>query len=508
MDKNWLQSNIPGFFASLFVLAWCLFILNHTTKFIFAPLIAVFTFSLYKYLTSENDMTLILRIISFRSNYLHDLIFILIYILSIILIILVSSVKNPYYIEWHQIPFLNWLRLFAATLLSTFFPGYVIFRFINGNYKYGKLEAIISSYFLSLFFIPIINFVLLYVNLTIQFGKQRLIIPNLFLLLLFTGNVLRKKVNTKCLNTNMHKIQIPIYKSGTLMCLFAFIIIGSYTVTLGNPYQAGDQWLWIGRSLQFMKGSFPVVNNRIIPFYPWWFDLYLTYFFIISGVPILNAYGSLSYLAVLPSITFYLLLGQYFKQKRKVQLVGTVFTTFLGFGWIYYIYKKLIMNPSNLIEVSDIVRLSGDKTYDLWRGILFLPIEGIRPVYVIGYPALFALIYMLARSRENYLVTWSDSFMIAVLVAVGYLGHVFEILIFLGIYFLIFLFGRDFSSQPKKFSYAILLGLLFVALIDYLSPGKLYTVSKSSEGLIISPYFYLSLFSVMLVSLLQFVRKK
>ena len=511
MGKRCVQSNILSFFASLFVLVWCLYILDHPTKFIFASLIAVLTFSLYRCLTSENDkiLILIIRISRFlRLNYVYDMFFILFYIFSMILIILIPSITNSYYIKWYEIPFLNWLRLFAAILLSTFFPGYVIFRFVNMKYKFGTLKAFIFSYFLSIFLIPFSNFILLSVHLISQFGKQMVLLLNLLLLLLFTGDVWRKKVNTKYVNTNMLKIRIPIYKSSTLFCLFAFIIIGSYAVTLGNPYQAGDQWLWIGRSLQFLKGSFPVVNNRIIPFYPWWFDLYLTSFFIISGVPVLNAYGSLSFLAVLPSITFYLLLGQFFKQKRKVQLVGTVLTTFLGFGWTYYLYQKLMMNPSNLVDIFDVIRLAGNKTNDLWRGILLLPIEGIRPVYVIGYPALFTLIYLLARRWENRLVTWSDSFLITALVAVGYLGHMFEVLIFIGFYILIVLFGHNFPSQSKKISFAIFLGLLIVAIIDYLSPGKFYTVLKSSEGVIFSPYFFLFLFSVMLVSLLQFLRQK
>lgn len=423
------------------------------------------------------------------------------------LIILVPSITNPYYIEWYKLPFLNWLRLFAAILLSTFLPGYVVFHFVNRKCKFGTLEAFIFSYFLSLFLITFANFILLSVDLISQFGKHMALLLNLLLLLLFNGDVWRKKVNKKYVNTNMDKIQISLYRSSTLFCLFAFIIIGSYAVTLGNPYQAGDQWLWIGRSLQFLKGSFPVVNNRSIPFYPWWFDLYLTSFFIISGIPILNAYGSLSFLAVLPSITFYLLLGQFFKQKRKVQLVGTVLTTFLGLGWTYYLYQKLMMNPSNLVDIFNIIRLAGNKTWEVWRGILLLPIEGIRPVYVIGYPVLFTLIYLLSRIRENHFVNWSDSFLITVLVAVVYLGHVVEAFVFIGFYFLMVLFDHNFHSQFKN-SFAIFFGLLIVGIIDYLSPGKFYTMSKSSKGLTPSISFFFSLFIVILTFLIQSIRQK
>lgn len=506
--NNKILTHMLCLFASFFVFIWCLYLLDFNAEVIFALMAALLTFSLCNYLTANDEKPLMIT--SFRlfgSKHIPEIFFVFSYALSLTLVFLVPSITQPYYIEWLKIPFLNWLRLFASILLSTFFPGYVLLYFIKRKSNFNKLEIVIFSFFLSLFLTSLYFFICISLNIINQFDEQVVLLPHLLLLPIFTINLSRKIYVCRNRDVYVNKLQVSIYKLIAIVSLLSIIVIGSYTITLGNPYQAGDQWEWIGRSLQFQKGSFPVINDRVIPFYPYWFDLFLSSFFTISGFPILNAYGSLSFLTVLPTITLYLLLGQLFKQK-KAPLVGTVLSTFLGFGWMYFIYQKLILNPNNLVDVFEIIRLTGNKTYDTWNGILFLPIEGIRPLFLFGFPILFTLVYLLVRGQKKGVFNWSDSFLFTILIAVGFLGHVVEVLFFIAIYLLSVLFGHKYHCQFKRINFSIILGLLIVAVIDFFAPGKYYTVLKSAEGLVRSPYFFIPIFSVLCMSLFQFMQQK
>lgn len=473
MKYTLLKNNAPAFFASIVVAVAILLLLDLQIKVIFAFIFGVITFLLYKYLISDDRAST--KIPSqLRFLYLENSfqpIFIFIYAFSIALVILVPSIDNVLYVEWSKVSLLNLLRHMSSILLTTFFPGYILLRFIDYKKAVTGLAVVVFSYILSLFFTPLISYVLILSGGSIlQHGKLALVSFNIILLIAWT--ILHRKEPYKQQNKQGERSDFGhLYSASIFICLLALLIIATYGIY--GPNIIGDQWGHHGMALIFQKFGFPTDAGIVAPAYPWWFHVYLASLFTLSGLPSINAYSSLNFLNIMPIVAFYVMLSQYFKKYRKIPIVATVFAFFTsGYGWIYVQFLKA-QSPTYHSALQEIIYSAWLKTTDILTPNSFIIAahpDATTPCQLIGLVSFFMLIYII--KLETKFMRYS---LLMTLVAVGYLGHTLDMILTIGILSLWILFSSS-ITENIKLGLSTITGLVAILIIDLLAPGKYYII--------------------------------
>jgi len=489
-----IRDVIEELFIACFILGLAFFmttwIMTLPIKIVFTVVLFFLTYFLFKYLTLDPDVAPI-RVqvpkffLSLRKAFSinNDLAFLLLYLLSIILVILVPPI-NSQFLEWCNIPILNWLRLFSAICLSTFFPGYVIFRIIERKRKISRVDQFLFSCLLSLFFVPLSSYIqILLVGGIGKFGTQVLIGFAVFFLLLFFISA-RKEFTKRGRQEYLLIIKKnDFFEFLALLCIVAFILLGTYAMALGSypPIRIADPWDHYGCSLHLLKEfptyvSFGLFEARAWPFYVWWYYMYVSSFFVLSGFPTINAYAVLTFLTALPVIAFYKMASSFLKERYpKLPITATTVLLFLGFGWIGTQYLK--MTYSQPINLFDILSIAGNKSMDIYWFVRFFPYF-LAPMQ-IGFSSFFVLLGLLASDKTSSTTRY---FLITIFVALGYLMHIAETPTLIFTFALLFFFyRRHLPARADRALLSVVLGMLVVLAIDLLAPGKFYTVLPNPE---------------------------
>lgn len=499
-----MRTNVFGVLASIFVGLAVLSILDLEVKFFFAPLLACLTFFMYQYLTEERNTVQNVPLDSPHNSLMKyfaskKYLFLIAFYTFLIAVIVLVPPLNVEYIEWYKIPGVNWLRLTAGILLTTFLPGFVILRFLARNSRFSTIELVVFSFLISIFSSATIGYALMLSGRGIsEIGVPVFLGFNIFLI--FTlGKTKNKQQNA------IHKVSRSNprgkYRLLLLFSVVAFVLATTLTMLSSNfPWRAGDQDRHFGAALTYLKVTSPdpLVGMKLtLPYpYPYWFHLYLSSFFALSGFPLVNAFISLNFLRVIPILAFYIMVSAFFEQKNsKIPVIATVLATlFQGFGWVNYWGYISVTRPFSDYGLYFFLRDYLSKTWG--DGVVFWPTV-LTNLFVIGIPSFLLLLYLMRRTRLN---DFSRYTLMTIIFALGYLGHMVETLFFVVIFFLsVFLFRNVFVADPKKTSLSIASALLIVTIIDLLAFQRYYTTGEQLIPFILCTFLTLLVIPLSLI---------
>ncbi|MEX0569185.1 MAG: hypothetical protein Q6363_008520, partial [Candidatus Njordarchaeota archaeon] len=414
---------------------------------------------------------------------------------SLLAVILIPVYTGSFF-EWSDIPWINWLRYIASLLLTAFLPGYFLLRIIDRKYTLTGCIVIVLSYLLSLFTIFITGFLILSSGNTISsLGPMATMVINLTLMGIYY-------FTSYCWKRNRdHSITFTLnwYEHGSFSSALTVVMVGVLiTMTSNFPLTPGDMQRHHGLALQFLNG-FPLHGGKLVPAYPYLFHIYLAVLFSLSGFPSALAEQSLFVLSFMPLLAFYSAVKVWFNEKedQKIPLLAVLLSVLLGFGGLYAVYLRLTRPAYNILRL---LRVTVSNTYDIYMRPIYLP-DIVAPVFLIGLPTFFTLLYFLKKDVPDV----TKATLIAILVALGYLGHIVEVFLFILVLFIYTIFSR---SDEKGMGIYVLFGLIITALIDLVAPAQIYTSSSSTIGSIPLLSYVASLVLATLIYIIELLKNK
>lgn len=259
-------------------------------------------------------------------------------VLSVLAVLFIPS-YNGSILNWELIPLMNWVKYIASILLTLFLPGYLIIKIFDSNDSLDFLATISFSFILSMFISFIAGFCLLltYNSITLL-ALFWLVAVNLGLMAIYyvTHSLNRRRVNS--IDFNLAEIFAVV--SVLLMVISGSIYVMSKTI----PLSGGDMWGHLAQALQYQKG-FPVYDGTLIPSYPYLFQVFLSTFFQLTGLPAAISYQALFALSFIGVLTFYVFIKKWLPE-RKMYSIAILMSPLLGFGSLYVLSLKA-QNPSD-----------------------------------------------------------------------------------------------------------------------------------------------------------------
>ena len=491
-----VSRNLIGFVSSVVVGISVFYVLDLSffERFIFSFILSSMTFLIYKLLLDKDADNQTYGLETTSSAKLKDFLFIIFSVISVLSVILIRPLGDSLYFDWASIPIANWVRLISAIFLASFVPGYIILHFIDRRNQLKGVEVLVFSYLISLFFVPLLGYITILSSLSLsEYGSLLQLGFNLILLSAFAIHIGvngLKKENLKVkLTLDRHSVYIILALS--LICLF--VLMGEWTIrnyTLLVPVTDFGEHL--GNALRLLDGKFVFQTSTYNP--ELWFHLYLGSFLNLSGFPAINAYTALSFLVVAPYLAIFAMVSAFFsRESKKIPVIATFFALLSGFGWIF-----VLTNLSSTTGWLNVLQTGALKTYDTFPTFPNEPV----PVYIIGLPILFMLLYLAINNKLSGLTRFS---LFSILIAVDFLAHGgAELVFFMPIFFVLAVISRqEFISSMKKLSIAILLGSVLV--IGLLVSGKFNVIDPFNPSGFITSIIYLSIFvSAVTLVILQY----
>jgi hypothetical protein len=361
-------------------------------------------------------------------------------------------------LNWIDVPPLSLIRYLASIAVTLFLPGYFLLRILDRENSIKDYMVIVLSYLLSLFITFLTGFFILVSGNSISsLGNPVTVGVCLFLMIIYLISYW-KADDRLILTLNWFKVAL-------IIAIFAVVMLGSITIMLETmPLRKGDMSMHHGLILQFVD-RFP----RYIT-YPYLFHVCMAVLLELSGIPLALAEQGLFFISFIPVLAFYSAVKLWFHREHgEVSEVALFFSILLGFGGLYALCRKLLL-PSSSME--SLLRVTTSKTYDINMRFLYLP-DNVAPIFLIGLPVFFALLYFLKKKNDNFLT----ALIISLLVAVGYMGHIAEVIFFVFV-LLIYAISLRQNNDPKIGLY-IMFGLLLVSMLDLVAPTQTYVGIRS-----------------------------
>ena len=355
---------------------------------------------------------------------------------------------------------------------------------------------IVLSYLLSMFTTFIVGFLILLSRNTISsLGAPAIIIVTLFFVLVYHISY-RKRVESPL------TIDLDLLK--TIFILSVLLAIGgaSTIIMINNlPLTSGDMLRHHGFALQFLK-HFPVYGGKLTDYPAYLFNIYLAMLFTLSGIPSPLTEQGLYVLNFIPLLAFYSLIKDWFSEEdSRFPLIVVMLSTLLGFGGLYALYLKLI--DVTYQDITQLLAITTSKTYDIYMRVLYLP-DIVAPSWSIGLPTFFMLLLFTKKVVPRLIKAAT----IPILFALGYLGHISEMIIFLlvTLAYKLFFFWRDNSEKIGSY---VLIGLSIIALLDLVAPVSHYvflSFTRPNIGKVLS--YFVSVILTSLICIIEFLRDK
>ena len=437
-----------------------------------------------------------------------ELVIVAIFALSLAIILLVPAIKGEIFVEWTALELPSVARLIAAFSMN-FFPGYLILA-IFGKHELGKLPKLIASYFLSFFMLTITAFASARIVGVVDefFLDSFLFMCTALIVVYLLKRLLRKKPKLENTNKNNFTSSSRSFRKmlPALIVALAVAFVGIWfwwmysSIGFFIGAQGTDMWRIHSTAQDFLDyKAFNLLQ------FPWWLNLYLASFTILSGAPLANAYLTLYPVIILSILSFYTMSSVFFKDKRIASLATLSYAIFSGPAWLYALYLR---NFSPIIS------------YDDWKKIIYeasgkFLLQGRYPPFVVGlnggviaYASLWWLMYATwqldLRRKFNLLL-------MSITLAMSYMVHGVDPIIFV-IYLIALLIiysltqNNEGKERVRRGAWSVLLGIGIVALIDVsLTPEYDYFNSVSIYALTTryyyfnSPSFYVLAFSSALI---------
>ncbi|MHA1409173.1 MAG: LamG domain-containing protein [Candidatus Odinarchaeia archaeon] len=259
----------------------------------------------------------------------------------------------------------------------------------------------------------------------------------------------------------------------------------------------GDERMFLGESLIFER-TFPVKNGLFGP-YPYWTNIFYSFYFILSGFPAVNAYILLRFFLFIPVLAFYLFASTFFKQNKRTAVVGTFFfTLFAGFGWLEVLDLKWGFS-TKFQNIPQLINYASDKTYDLKNVASQFGYFLDTPETIVGLSCFLVLFYLVRREWKTKSLSY---LLLTIIITLDYVAHNgYEAMIFVGLFTLYQLISKEKTeSEYQKMGLAVLIGLLTPGFIDFISPGATFTINRA--GLPMRGISYIATCSILIFGII------
>jgi len=375
---------------------------------------------------------------------------------------------NEFFRDWSTLDFWMWARLLSSLAIIAFCPGYAFISIFCKTRRFGVAQYLSFSYLLSTLF-----------N-TVVFALTIFLLPNRSIVPLVIANVLvasiyalRNIPQIRGSETRFELRRKSLYEFLLVSLTLSFALVGLMSIALRSyPMRGGDQWIEHGEAIRFLKKTIDFSDlDR-----PYLYFVFIGSVMSLSGVPTINAFLTLLPLSLITFIAYYSMVSGLFSPRSKVPAVGTFFSTFLGFGWVYYVILSPAQSARALFpSLWDVSR----KTFDIFYGSH----QGLFP-YIISHdwlfstPVLFGLTYVFftrnLSGRAKLVLT-------AALTALGFWMVVIPSVLAIWLFFIFSLFSifdkHSYDSTQRHVSAGLLVGLLLMVTVDVFSPYSWLTQS-------------------------------
>jgi len=344
-----------------------------------------------------------------------------------------------------------------SIVLSFLLPGWVFLRIFRFDaYKQSVFESLVLSFAFSIgltSLIFLLHFPLRSPELlsSIFFGLS--LIPVIF-------NKFQKKKSSVQLDFSPNKGH-DIHDIVLLGVLLAFVI----SVTL---------WLYPAMSdvpgQDITRHSSWVDEILVTPEiygeeYPW-FHYIEAVLVEISDAPIWLLHLGTTFLSAFMIFSFYIMSKAYLVDidKRAHRLATLFFTVFSGFGWLFFLQQKFSLEGNfDLFNLLDLTRYASywdvEKAQGLWLLMWFRPVT-------LGFTLFFILIYLLRNQKLS-----KGTFLIFSSLLLLTLSQIYfpELVIFVGLIFILSLLHPSLQLRIKETSLSILIALGVSTFITFVS---------------------------------------
>ena len=363
----------------------------------------------------------------------------IIYAAAIAAVLVIPSMTSQL-VVWDAIPFLSYVRLFLALLLSYLLPGLAMIKIICEN-RLSVMETIVFSFLAS---ILLLAFIGANVNLVLT--------VNMILLVVSFYPALKHKASAVPEKRVINITETVILSSSFLLfALFSLSVYSTYWLFMGP-----DMWNHYGGALNIMNGipEIPMVTRS--------YHTSIAGFLQLSGFPYINAWISSVFLLFVTVLAFYLMSTKLLsKLDKRAPIVSTIMWAFFaGFGWVYALF---LQNTTQTDWLTTLSTTLGRTQLDIGYPPGYWTFMGDNPPAAIGFISLFAMVY-LAQKRD--LNNKAYVFLTTVTFAVGYFLHSVEILFFF-IFLLVFFVTKQKINFKVLFS-SLMLACSVILIYDYI----------------------------------------
>jgi hypothetical protein len=381
---------------------------------------------------------------------------------SILLLTLPPHESSPLYYEWSSIGVFSYIRLGASVFVGAFLIGHLLLE-LCGFESLRGFRRIVTSYIMSIFLISSITYAFILYGETQESWAGILTLASA-LLAVSCVKRFRKGLSRESAGISPSifapSLLVMITVSALLLCADFIVAANSF------PLIPGDEWFHFGLSLQLAKG-FPVsATGVLVPSYDLWSSAFVIGYSQLTGLPAANSFVSLIVLLVMPLFGLYAFLRERLGRASRVVPIAVLLQLFGGFGWLALAWSSSPNLYSSIYRV-------GLNTYDLWIqngnfGLL------VSPTYLVGLVGLFTLLICVFEKNRGVANLLLFSFILAEV----YLGHLAEAIFVIGFAFVLSL-AQNWDVHRRLFTAsAFSLGLLVVAIVDFIGPGPQYTNSS------------------------------
>jgi hypothetical protein len=474
--------------------------------------VLIFGLAKYYYLPKEEnifDQNKIQKIEkSTLGHNLHNIVFVVIYVLLLTVIINTSSSASSLFVEWEEISPIQILSLAAAIAFSFFLPGYALVTVLNKKYHLRPLLRVLLAYLFSILITGLGGYIsgsfgYQISNNTMFFIGAYIVIFLFYSLQLNAFSRSFYHVTTYAFLQSLSKTSKSLLNNYSQFIVFSslFALVILYTYYLNDGKIVVDEWYHHGRALLIESDLFKdlgATDKYIPPFFP----SLLAAFFNLSSSPSVNAYVAISFLNIIPVFAFYYFFTSWVPKdkQRAALLASTLFMLSSGFGWLYLSNLAIASHDQVTFDLSsslNIISIASIRTFDIWTPTTFINVghpDVTTALIIIALPAGFTLLGFLkevkffnlcnnddntfGRSRPKYFPYLTYIAIITALSFLGILSHdeyyLFIIVVCITIVVL-------FRTLPKNVNYLIffvsfLLAISFVILVDIvISPARFYT---------------------------------
>ncbi|MEM3386081.1 MAG: LamG-like jellyroll fold domain-containing protein [Nitrososphaerales archaeon] len=411
-----------------------------------------------------------------------------------VVLLIVPSISTQSFINWADIPILNWVKACGAFLVVFVYPGYGILTLVSRNDKLSRLEKGILSVGLSLFLATLLGFIgLMQGNFTNSY--YYLLILNLSLFVAVFCRFIKNHRRETLSHSNFRLTDLITL---VIMCaLVLFYIVVFFLMHFPDRFVAGyDHWRHYGETLRTINAHIliPRVWNYIALY------MFTGLFLFSSGLPSLNSYMALYPLLVLPILSFYLVSKLLLKNEESI-VATIVFSLFSGFGGLYAIYLNLTRGIP-IYEATYQTQSLGD-VFTGVHGLSFW----LHPQQ-FGLFILLLTFYLVLRDFQSRLLR---ILMIAAFVTLGIYIHFSEIVLLFVIVLFVYIFYNKYLSKPWDILISFVVAILLVLVFFLMSYSTLPSPKLFFEIYAGGKFFHMLIGIAAVVgfcSILLFIRTK